>query len=84
VSGCLFGLLKHFLAKWPGWLDRVHSDDRGGTQIAGEIKGQQLGLENIEISSLVPDPVTRDINLVEVSYGTFLQKPQFWQLQYQQ
>jgi hypothetical protein len=26
-----------------------------------------LGLENIEISSLVPDPVTRDINLVEVS-----------------
>jgi hypothetical protein len=25
-----------------------------------------LGLENIEISSLVPDPVTRDINLVEV------------------
>ena len=34
-------------------LDRVHSDDRGGTQIAGEIKGQQLGLENIEISSLV-------------------------------
>ena len=34
-------------------IDRVHSDDRGGTQIAGEIKGQQLGLENIEISSLV-------------------------------
>ena len=26
-----------------------------------------MGLENIEISSLVPDPVTRDINLVEVS-----------------
>jgi hypothetical protein len=26
-----------------------------------------LGLENIEISSLVPEPVTRDINLVEVS-----------------
>jgi hypothetical protein len=31
------------------------------------LKGQQLGLENIEISSLVPDPVTRDINLIEVS-----------------
>ena len=45
-------------------LDRVHSDDRGGTQIAGEIKGQQLGLENIEISNLVT--VTRDINMVEV------------------
>ena len=26
-----------------------------------------MGLENIEISSLVPDPVTRDIHLVEVS-----------------
>jgi hypothetical protein len=46
-------------------LDRVHSDDRGGTQLAGEIKGQQLSLESIEISNLVP--VTRDINLVEVS-----------------
>ena len=46
-------------------LDRVHSDDRGWTQIVGEIKGQQLGLENIKISNLVP--VIRDINLVEVS-----------------
>ena len=48
-------------------LDRVHSDNRGGTQITGVMKGQQLGLENIEISNLVPDPVTRDINLVEVN-----------------